>query len=591
MAATQRAVAARVSYPVAHVDCDREGQDDAFSQWKEACLPTPQTRAAATFVAIEIPPGGGSTPALRMKGLKGLKYTVTDVPPWLETSFYCLQHLVTFMGICTLMSKIIVPNMGGTSKDIASAISTQFIFSGVSTLLQTIVGSRLPMLQGPSYSYALGVLGVLLYHKSQEVAGGPPLVYGNILPEIQGAFLVAAACQVLVGLLGCFGLLARFLSPISLSPTIIAIGIISYASALEGVIECPEIGVGQILLVIFISQYLKHFVKKSGNSRLGWLSFSDAYSILVPTILMWLISVAMTESGVFDAYRNSANGASMFCRTDGDTTVLTEAKWFYIPSFFEFGGPTFSVPSIVIILTATLTSSIESLGCFNAVARVAGAPVPERGAINRGIGMEGFGQLLSSCFGSGGFGIVRMDCTIGIIGITKVGSRRVIQVTACLMIVCGFIGKVGAICSRMPLAIICGTLCCTCGIISAVGISICQVAKLNSPRNLFILGFAIFNGFSVQRHFKISANLGEPGVIRTPSTLFNVVFHIFVFNPVVFSLVLSFLLDTTIPGKREERGIHIWRSPKLQKESTRYQDVYHLPWGIGRKYFAWAFWL
>ena len=106
----------------------------------------------------------------------------------------------------------------------------------------------------------------------------------------------------------------------------------------------------------------------------------------------------------------------------------------------------------------------------------------------------------------------------------------------------------------------------------------------------------------IQAHLSPEGGAGEGselwrvrfGIIHTPHALFNVVSNFMLFNPTVLSLCLAFLLDVTIAGTPEERGLHVWRSRRLldrSESNDRYARVYHLPWGIGARYFAWASWL
>ena len=71
------------------------------------------------------------------------------------------------------------------------------------------------------------------------------------------------------------------------------------------------------------------------------------------------------------------------------------------------------------MLAGVLASIIESVGDYYACARLSGAPPPPKHAINRGIGMEGIGCLLTGAFGSGN-GTTSYSQNIGAIGITKV---------------------------------------------------------------------------------------------------------------------------------------------------------------------------
>ena len=79
---------------------------------------------------------------------------------------------------------------------------------------------------------------------------------------------------------------------------------------------------------------------------------------------------------------------------------------------------------------------------YYACARLAGAPPPPVHAINRGIAMEGLGCILAGMWGTGN-GTTSYSENIGAIGVTKVGSRRVVQWGAVIMIAFGVFSKFG----------------------------------------------------------------------------------------------------------------------------------------------------
>ena len=85
------------------------------------------------------------------------------------------------------------------------------------------------------------------------------------------------------------------------------------------------------------------------------------------------------------------------------------------------------------MLAGYLASMVESVGDYYACARLAGAPVPNAKVVNRGIGMEGIGCLVAGIFGTGN-GTTSYSENIGAIGLTRVGSRRVVQIGALLML-------------------------------------------------------------------------------------------------------------------------------------------------------------
>ena len=150
-----------------------------------------------------------------------------------------------------------------------------------------------------------------------------------------------------------------------------------------------------------------------------------------------------------------------------------------------------TVAGVFGMLAGVLASAIESVGDYYACARLSGAPPPPVHAINRGIGTEGVACVLAGLMGSGN-GTTSYSENIGAIGITKVGSRRVVQFGSIFMLLIGIVCKFSAIFLTIPQPIVGGVYCVMFGTIAAVGLSNLQFVDLNSTRNLFVLGFSMF---------------------------------------------------------------------------------------------------
>ena len=85
----------------------------------------------------------------------------------------------------------------------------------------------------------------------------------------------------------------------------------------------------------------------------------------------------------------------------------------------QWGTPTISAAAVVGMLAGVIGSMVESIGDYFACARIAGAPPPPHHAINRGLGMEGIGCILTGAWGTGN-GTTSYSENIGAIGITRV---------------------------------------------------------------------------------------------------------------------------------------------------------------------------
>ena len=145
----------------------------------------------------------------------------------------------------------------------------------------------------------------------------------------------------------------------------------------------------------------------------------------------------------------------------------------------QWGWPKVGVAGVLGMLAGVLASAIESIGDYYACARLSGAPPPPIHAINRGIGTEGLGCVLAGIMGSGN-GTTSYSENIGAIGITKVGSRRVIQYGSIIMILLGLFPFIGAVLLTIPEPIVGGVYCVMFGTITAVGLSNVQFVDMNS---------------------------------------------------------------------------------------------------------------
>ena len=126
-----------------------------------------------------------------------------------------------------------------------------------------------------------------------------------------------------------------------------------------------------------------------------------------------------------------------------------------------------------------------------------------------------------------------------------------------MMIALGLFPKFGAIFTTIPQPIVGGMFCALFGMIAAVGLSNLQFVDLNSARNLFIIGFALYMGLVIPDYvesnhpngFKLEETwnwLGQMGYAICKSGM-------------SVGAILAFVLDNTIPGTDEERGIIAWR--------------------------------
>lgn len=294
----------------------------------------------------------------------------------------------------------------------------------------------------------------------------------------------------------------------------------------------PLIGGLTIGLVVLFSQYLKN------AHRIFAL-----FPILMAIVIAWATAAIMTSTGSLQP------GDPSYV----DTSVLEASPWIHLPHPFQWGWPQFGLAAFVGMLAGYLASIVESIGDYYSCSRLAGAPPPTPQTINKGIGMEGVGCLVAGIFGTAN-GTTSYSENIGAIGLTRVGSRAVIQAGAGLMMVLAVIGKFGALFASIPGPVVGGMYCAMFGMIVAVGLSNLQFVNLNSSRNLFIIGFSFFMGLSIPEYFR-----QNPLKLSEDWTWFANIANTLGSTSMAVGAVLALILDNTIPGTDEERGLTHWR--------------------------------
>ncbi len=460
---------------------------------------------------------------------KHLIYGIDDVPPLGEVVPLGFQHYLTMFGSTVAIPLILSDALGiaGDPVKQAALISTMFFVSGIVTLLQTTFGNRLPLIQGGTFS---------LLAPTITICGMAHLANAGFevrMREVQGAIILGGLVEAVIGYSGLVGRILTRVGPITIAPTIALIGLSLYEFGAPQAGLHWGIGGLTIGLIVLFSQYMKRTHRAF-----------ELFPVMLGILIAWGTAWGLTAGGVFQ------EGHPAYVSTDG----VTAASWVGVPAPFQWGVPTFGAAAFVGMLAGFLASIVESVGDYYACARLAGAPVPDRRTVSRGIGMEGVGCVIAGVFGTGN-GTTSYSENIGAIGLTRVGSRRVVQVGAWIMIVLACFGKFGALFTTIPAPIVGGMYCAMFGMIASVGLSNLQFVDLNSARNLFIVGFAFFMGLSVPVYFQQHPlALGES--LGWLADIVNTIGK----TGMAVGALFAFVLDNTIPGTREERGLTAWHA-------------------------------
>ncbi|KRH39463.1 hypothetical protein GLYMA_09G199600v4 [Glycine max] len=495
------------------------------------------------------------------QGPLGLKCGLKENPGIVPLIYYGLQHYLSLVGSLVLIPLVMVPVMGGTDKDTATVISTILFLSGITTILHSYFGTRLPLVQGSSFVYLAPALVII---NAQEYRNLTEHKFRHIMRELQGAIIVGSVFQCILGFSGLMSILLRLINPIVVAPTVAAVGLAFFSYGFPQAGSCPEITIPQIALVLIFTLYLR------GISIFGRHLFR-IYAVPLSLTIIWIYASFLTAGGAYnykgcnpdipssnillDACRKHAY-TMKHCRTDV-SNALSTAAW---------------------------------VGTYRATSLQVNSRPPTPGVVSRGIALEGFCSILAGLWGSG-TGATTLTENTHTIDITKVASRKVVVVGAAFVILFSFIGKVGALLASIPQALAASVLCFMWALTAALGLSNLQYSKSASFRNITIVGVSLFLGMSIPAYFQqyqaesslilpsylVPYAAASSGPFRSGIKQLDFAINALMSLNMVVTLLVAFLLDNTVPGSQEERGVYLWSQAEDIVTDPSLQSEYSLP--------------
>ena len=490
----------------------------------------------------------------------GIIYGLDDRPPVGRATVLGAQHVLTMFGSTVSIPLLFGPAMGMSIAEIALLISSVMLCSGVATLIQTTFGSRLPIIQGVSFSFIAAFFGIITVVGRPIEDGGMGGGGAMMMQYIAGAVMVGALIEMVIGFSGLMGWLRKLLSPVVVGPVIMLIGLALFQhGAPKAGTDWGISGLTMLLIILFSLVFAR-------NNR--WLRlFPILSAIVIVVTLCWVL----TAMGVYHPERlDEAGNLIPASPSYVDLSAVESSPWVRTNPgevFFPWGMPKFHLGFIVAVFAGYLASMIESFGDYHACSHMAGGGDPTPKQISRGIGCEGIGCFLTGVFG--GFSSTSYSENIGLVGLTKVGSRYVVQIGAVILILLGFFGKFGAFAAAIPGPVVGGLYCAMFGLIAAVGVQQLAKCDLNSDRNLLIAGFSLFMGLSVPFYFTSVAStegmqVGETLAVYKPTaepmlaTLSDGIKGVVIAvgsTGMAVAAIIGLLLDNLIPGTPEQRGL------------------------------------
>lgn len=327
-----------------------------------------------------------------------------------------------------------------------------FLATGIATLIQTGIGLRLPVVQGPSYIpiAAIGAIGSKL---------GLAAMAGSMIP---GALIVMLIGQPLKWFAKA---VRRFIPPLVGGTVILIVGIGLMPVGLGNVYNAPG-DLGHNIIIGAVSATVLVICILLGRKAKGLGTLFRLISVIV-AIVAGIITASMFGTVDFSPVKNAA--------------------WFSFPKLFPFGAPVFDLSAILTMVFVYFIVLIETTGTWFVVSSVTGEELTDE-RLNRASFGEGLGCFVGTLFG--GTPMTGYSSNAGLIAITGVGSRMAIMAGGGILVVLGLVPKLSALITCIPEPVINGIFCIVCVAIVINGLKVIQHVVLDD-RNMMVIGIPV----------------------------------------------------------------------------------------------------
>ena len=411
--------------------------------------------------------------------MDGVRVGIDEKVPPARAFVLGFQHVLAMFGATITVPLVVGNAIGLEQHEIALLIQVVLLAMGIATILQTTIGSRYPIVQGSSFAFIPGLISI----------GG---VSG--LATVEGALIAGGIVEGLFGGFGIVGRLRKLFTPIVTGVTIMLIGFSLAHVAVKYALNFfadPTAGSAPkafAIAVITFAVTLAVALKSKGALR--------AMPVIVGAVVGYIVSIPL---GMVDF------------------KLVNELPIFNIPTPFPWGVPEFEVSAIVILLFAYMVSIIESVGDYHAISAISDAPITKK-HINRGIMSEGIACAIAGIFGA--CGTTSYSENIGLVALTKVASRQVVQIGGLILIAVAMFPKFSGVLASIPQPVLGGLTVALYGMISVTGLRLIKEKVELNDRNVLIIASALIVGLGSPQlpqeflqHFpRIVASILESGM-------------------------------------------------------------------------------
>jgi xanthine permease len=367
------------------------------------------------------------------------------------------QHLLAMYAGAILVPLIVGQAIGLTSTQLTYLVSIDILMCGIATILQItsnrFFGIGLPVVLGCTFT-----------------AVGPMISIGDKygISAIYGAVIASGVIIVLISTF--FGKLIKFFPPVVTGSVVTIIGITLIPVALNnmgGGQGAPDFGsstnillsFGTLLCIILLYRFTTGFLR----------SISILLGMAAGTVAAMMMGVV-------------------------DFSAVNEASAFHLVTPFYLGTPTFHLYPILTMTLVAMVSLVESTGVYFALGDITEKEIKEKD-LERGYRSEGLASLIGGIFNA--FPYTTFSQNVGLVQMSGVKSRKVILITAIMLVSLGFMPKIAAMATVIPTSVLGGAMVAMFGMVISQGIKMLSKVVAESQENAMIIACSVGLGLGV----------------------------------------------------------------------------------------------
>ncbi|MDQ1145909.1 xanthine permease [Bacillus sp. SORGH_AS 510] len=406
-----------------------------------------------------------------------------------------IQHVLAMYAGAVIVPLIIGGALNFTGEQLTYLVSIDILMCGIATILQVwqnrFFGVGLPIVLGCTFT----AVGPIISIGSQ---------YG--ISSIYGSIFISGLIVVLISKF--FSKLIKFFPPVVTGSVVTIIGITLIPVAMNnmaggqgspdfGSISNISLAFGTLLFIVLLYRFTKGFIRSI-------------------SILLGL--VAGTIAATFMGKVNFS--------------AVADASWFHMVKPFYFGTPTFELTPIITMTLVAIVSLVESTGVYLALSDITGKKLTEDD-ISRGYRAEGLASILGALFNA--FPYTTYSQNVGLVQLSGVKGKNVIYTMGGILVVLGFVPKIGAFTTVIPTSVLGGAMVAMFGMVIAYGIKMLSKVDFGSQENLLIIACSVGMGLGVTAVPDLFSHLPESIKILTnngivagsiSAILLNIVFNV-----------------------------------------------------------------